>query len=105
MLSKGDRRLPVPSILDPVEEQDATVCAILIFIIGLVEVFLIEVVFWREALVLFTNPRYVCLVPAFDIRIDVRRICTSRSPPPRPPYRSSSRGRPHRLSSEELSDG
>ena len=65
----------MPSFLDPVEEQDTTVCVILIFIIELVKVlFLIEVVFWRIVLVLFGNPRYVCLVLSFDISVHVRRI-------------------------------
>jgi hypothetical protein len=58
MAGEGDGGLPIPTLLDPVEEEDTIVFLVHVRILGFVKLlFLIKVVFWRVVLVLFGHPR------------------------------------------------
>jgi hypothetical protein len=66
--------LPAPSILNSVEEDSTTIVVVFAHILGLVELLLIEGVFWRMVFILFKEPRYIWSIISLKISINVRRI-------------------------------
>lgn len=61
--------------LDYIQEEEAAIAIVLIFILGFVGVvLLVEVVLWRVGVLLSSDPRQICLVISVDIGISVRRL-------------------------------
>ena len=61
--------------LNHIQEEEATIAIVLIFILGSVRVvLLIEVVLWREGVLLSSDPCQICLVVLINIGINVRQL-------------------------------
>jgi hypothetical protein len=61
--------------LNYTQEEEATIAIVLIFILGSVRVILlIEVVLWRESVLLSSGPCKICLVVPIDIGINVCQL-------------------------------